>query len=217
VVTSTDVEGTTIALDASTLTLASTDPDAVHAHVRRIAEMEPAMVRAISAAVDTERDSLTGAWLAAFIKHRVYMGLTPRFASYADWIRARFAPEIAALAKARKRDAAWAEKRIRQALDYRASLHRNGTANRQLTASNPVDAFVSRVIKTFAALTLDEQQAVLVKMQALYRTAVEAAQNAGAAAPSGTKTDGARGTMRQRTAMVRTARTAEAPIGAVAA
>ena len=168
--------------NASAVGFASADPGAVRAHVRRIAEMEPAMVRAISAEVDADRESITGAWLAEFIKHRVYMDLTPGFASYADWIRARFAAEIAALAKARKRDVGWAEKRIRQALDYRAGPYRNGTANRRRAASNPVDAFVSRVIKTFSALSLDEQQAVLVKMQALYRKAVEAAQRARAAA-----------------------------------
>jgi hypothetical protein len=146
---------------ASALDLASTDPEAVQEHVRRIAEMEPAM---------------------EFIKHRVYMDLTPGFASYADWIRGRFAAQIAALARARKRDAVWAEKRIRQALDYRVGPYRNGMANRRRAASNPVDAFVNRVIKTFTALSLDEQQAVLVKMQALHRTAVEAAQRARTAA-----------------------------------
>jgi hypothetical protein len=167
---------------ASALDLASTDPEAVQEHVRRIAEMEPAMVRAISADVDADDENITGAWLAEFIKHRVYMDLTPGFASYAEWIRGRFAAQIAALARARKRDAVWAEKRIRQALDYRVGPYRNGTANRRRAASNPVDAFVNRVIKTFTALSLDEQQAVLVKMQALHRTAVEAAQRARTAA-----------------------------------
>ena len=165
--TARNVGDTTMTPNASTRGLTSANPDAVQAHVRRIAEMEPAMVQAISAEVDADRESITGAWLAEFIKHPVYMDLTPRFASYADWIRARFAAEIAALAKARERDAGWAEKRIRQALDYRASPYRNGTANRRRAARNPVDAFVDRVIKTFTALSLDEQQPVLEDASAL--------------------------------------------------
>jgi hypothetical protein len=153
-------------------TLDSIEPAAVQAHIKRIAEMESGMVRAISAEVAVDRDSVTATWLAEFVKHRVYMALEPPFASYADWIRARFAAEISALAAARKRDAAWAEKRIRQALDYRAGLYRNGNARHQEVPGSPADAFVSRIIRPFSALTLEEQKAVLAKLQALYLDAL---------------------------------------------
>ena len=174
-------------LNTSMLTLDSIDPAAVQAHVKRIAEMEPAMVRAISAEVAVDRGSVTAGWLAEFIKRRVYMDLEPAFSSYADWIRTRFAAEIAALAEARKRDAAWAEKRIRQALDYRAGLYRNGDARHRELSSSPVDAFVSRIIRPFSALTLDEQKAVLARLRALYLDAL-----ARVSAPTAEKAGGTR-------------------------
>jgi hypothetical protein len=158
---------------------AGMDARAIEAQGQSIKAAEPAMLPRIMAYMQGADAKATEAqWIKAFTDRGIYRDLG--FATMADYLRDRFKARIAYLVSHKPCSEPYAVKLVRNQWDHLRRIAAAEPVAKASTTTDAVTAFFNRTRKGFAALSIADQYAVLVKLRDLHTVAKTTTERAAA-------------------------------------